>query len=1138
MARINFLMNFQNSYGWEMIYSFMKKFLYIISIILFSNNSLFANDFNISAPFVEVGSYIRDLEVSSNGKYLVTSSTGTLKLYDFETGKLIRTIQPGFNQREVKFSNDNKYLITTVSRGIMGIKETKETVKFWDLKTGEFLKSYMTDLKYDISELLISTNGKYIIIGNGYNLKCLNYKTGEVLWSIKKRNVSIGQQAISFSNNEKYIVVSSDFSGDKKLDYSTSSLIFIETSTGKIKKNIQIKMGNIKNIYLGKNNRYVLLVENSTVKLWDIHENREVWSMKGGYYYRTTTSKNNDYILIRDEKTNYKLIDFYSGKELKEYKNTNKVYAIPAPNEKQMFFYKKNVKLIDLLYGKTLKTFAENNIIGGYFEISSFNDKKSILFNSSTSPMFVWDTQSGRLINKFYTKKHHSVYSSSITPDGNYAIIGGFKKLEIIDLNKITNLWSDFNLTINDIAITKDNQYLITAGDKKLIKRDFITGKIIWSKVYHKTSKSKISILNEKYVILGTLSGFTIFNLKTGERIKRFGKFNSVYDMTVSEQNNSILFSGGLSGILNQWDLNNSVLIKEFGSHKSHIYSIDISSCGEYIISAGKDNVVKIWNVKTGKEINSFDINTEIISSIMFSYNNKYFITTGTDGVLNYWDTKSGNLILSSYGLIGNEWLSITPEGYFTGSKNGSKYLNILTSPMEVSGIDILYDHFFRPDLVKLKLQGKEKEYQKAIAGMTYKEALSNPPPQIAIASYKTNSSNKENNISKDTFEYETIKTDDDKLTLNFNIKEKDNGGIGLIRIYQEGKLIKTIGKGTINKQSANLDTVIAQNEIDSKMKLAQKDVDKTYALGVSDINLTTSQTIKSHKLSTISNDEGIYSIDVELKSGNNEISIEAFNKTNTVTSFRENINIKADIPKRKPKLYAVVVGINDFSNNSSANNLRYSVNDSKAIKGVLLKSKEKLYEEVDITYLSNNDVSNKTILKAFEDIKSKAKLEDTVVFYISTHGLTVNGNFYLLTNSRDPRNWIEFNDIFKYNSSIKALNQVFIVDACQSGGANDIASSVYDSRASVLAKQSGIHLLSATTKGTYAFESDDPNIKHGVFTNSILNTFNDKNSDTNKDGVVSILEVSKQLKYSQTHSKQTPVIRNIGSDVELVGVE
>ncbi|MEA2019923.1 MAG: caspase family protein [Campylobacterota bacterium] len=565
----------------------------------------------------------------------------------------------------------------------------------------------------------------------------------------------------------------------------------------------------------------------------------------------------------------------------------------------------------------------------------------------------------------------------------------------------------------------------------------------------------------------------------------------------------------------------------------------------QVIKSIAYDNK-KLYALSNDSIIKEYDL-----SKLFNMYENN---TTSKTVIDNNWDTKNLYRISNSFQIIPssisyffpeeNEYLIWTEDGYFTYSDQ--KYLQNLKwhqnqavdkEAIRYDGFN-LGDHFFRPDLVKLKLQGKEKEYQKAIAGMTYKEALSNPPPQIAIASYKTNSSNKENNISKDTFEYETIKTDDDKLTLNFNIKEKDNGGIGLIRIYQEGKLIKTIGKGTINKQSANLDTVIAQNEIDSKMKLAQKDVDKTYALGVSDINLTTSQTIKSHKLSTISNDEGIYSIDVELKSGNNEISIEAFNKTNTVTSFRENINIKADIPKRKPKLYAVVVGINDFSNNSSANNLRYSVNDSKAIKGVLLKSKEKLYEEVDITYLSNNDVSNKTILKAFEDIKSKAKLEDTVVFYISTHGLTVNGNFYLLTNSRDPRNWIEFNDIFKYNSSIKALNQVFIVDACQSGGANDIASSVYDSRASVLAKQSGIHLLSATTKGTYAFESDDPNIKHGVFTNSILNTFNDKNSDTNKDGVVSILEVSKQLKYSQTHSKQTPVIRNIGSDVELVGVE
>ena len=85
------------------------------------------------------------------------------------------------------------------------------------------------------------------------------------------------------------------------------------------------------------------------------------------------------------------------------------------------------------------------------------------------------------------------------------------------------------------------------------------------------------------------------------------------------------------------------------------------------------------------------------------------------------------------------------------------------------------------------------------------------------------------------------------------------------------------------------------------------------------------------------------------------------------------------------------------------------------------------------------------------------------------------------------------------------------------------------------MAKESGVHVLLATTKGTFAFEHPNPKIKHGVFTNNILNALNDKRTDKNKDKKISIIELSKVLKspkYSVKH--QYPVIRNVGQDTTI----
>ena len=147
-----------------------------------------------------------------------------------------------------------------------------------------------------------------------------------------------------------------------------------------------------------------------------------------------------------------------------------------------------------------------------------------------------------------------------------------------------------------------------------------------------------------------------------------------------------------------------------------------------------------------------------------------------------------------------------------------------------------------------------------------------------------------------------------------------------------------------------------------------------------------------------------------------------------------------------------------------------------------------------------------------------------------------MNGKLYLVPyNNRNGENWIDFEQTFKAVQSIKALNQIFVIDACESGQANDIVSAVYDSKASVLAKSSGVHMLLATTKGTSAFESNDPNIKNGVFTHRVLSALRNRATDINRDSFITVKEVSKELRKPQSNADfQYPVIRNVGSDVRL----
>ena len=152
-------------------------------------------------------------------------------------------------------------------------------------------------------------------------------------------------------------------------------------------------------------------------------------------------------------------------------------------------------------------------------------------------------------------------------------------------------------------------------------------------------------------------------------------------------------------------------------------------------------------------------------------------------------------------------------------------------------------------------------------------------------------------------------------------------------------------------------------------------------------------------------------------------------------------------------------MGIDDFESKPKKYHLNYAEKDALSIQKEIETKIGKNFDEVEVKAFIGKDVTKANILKSAKEIAQKAKLEDSIIFYISTHGRAVKGNLYFAPYSNEQgSDWIDFQQTFKAIQSIKALNQIFIVDACESGKANDIVSAVYDSRASVLARSAGVN--------------------------------------------------------------------------------
>lgn len=469
-----------------------------------------------------------------------------------------------------------------------------------------------------------------------------------------------------------------------------------------------------------------------------------------------------------------------------------------------------------------------------------------------------------------------------------------------------------------------------------------------------------------------------------------------------------------------------------------------------------------------------------------------------------------------------NTSFAVTPEGFFRGVNNFEDYVFFVKNKKEVISLNQLYDLFYRPDLVLLKYLGKDiSKYTKNI---NFETALLNPPSSVKFIS-----------VDNKGITSKEIETNKSSVDLEFEIVGKDKE-TGLINIYHEGKLVKTIGKGSIKKDIANAHSLEQEDKINSEVKLAQVDfINKLKSKSVDSLN--DENFVEKIKSKNILNKKKFYSIKLDLISGLNNIEVEVYNKTNTVSSIRHKLQIQSNAKTKEANLYAIVLGVNEFES-KNVQNLNYSINDTKAIKDIIEKQEGKKYKEVKVKYLVKNEFTKQNLKEAIEEFNQKAKLEDSLVFYASSHGKAFRGDLLLVPyNNLNFKNWISFDEVFKLLQENKALKQIFVLDTCESGKASDVVSLVYDSKASSLAKKSGVHMLLSTSKGTYSFEHKDPKIKNGVFTYNILQSLKDNSSDKNSDGFISVIELSDKLKQ-RSLKYQYPIIKNIGSDTEIKSID
>lgn len=739
----------------------------------------------------------------------------------------------------------------------------------------------------------------------------------------------------------------------------------------------------------------------------------------------------------------------------------------------------------------------------------------------------LWDILQGKKIQTF---DHPSAWVTdtivvAFSPDGKYFASGG-KGIKLWDLStRKEKIIFDDNIRTTSIAFSPDGKNLLSGGPRagfwgryippnmqifdvstgKEIK-DFDPVAQIWSVAYSPDGKYALS--GGFYIYGGRID---LWDVSRGKPIKT--EEQSISDAMVLavsfSANGQYSLSGGGKNELILWDAKSLTELKRFVGHKglAGIWSVAFSPDGKYALSATWKDSIKIWDIESGTEWKTLTGHSSIknYSAAKFFPNSKYVISAG-DASTRIWDVSTGEEVASMIAFKDGEWIVITREGYYNASARGAEqYLSIKVADNEYS-VDQFYDVFYRPDIVSAKLRGEDIS---GLVSITMKDAIKNPPPAVEFTSKL-----------RDTAQ--------SKVNVCYRIKST-GGGIGEVRLFHNGKLVQSDG---YYREVAKTSTGTTQ--------LASLNSWSIYA-DMRSLNIkakTDAALITSKSKGDLFED----CKEIDAIAGENEVSVSAFNGSNTVQSYMKTVSFNSKIKQEDPHLYILAVGIDQYKDTGV--NLKYAAKDARDIEEKIKVQAATLYTPWNIHYelLTDREATKVNITKKIDALMATIKPQDSFILFVAGHGVLLQNQYYMLTHDFNGQvsnaSMISSNEIVEMSKKIKSLSQLLIFDTCHAGGVDTIVSGLYDARMSVLAKKMGLHIYASASDKQAAMDGYKGN---GLFTSTLLDGLNNnKEADKNKDGKVSIVGLGEYSKKMTTkiskeigHS-QTPLIINFGKDSPL----
>jgi len=579
------------------------------------------------------------------------------------------------------------------------------------------------------------------------------------------------------------------------------------------------------------------------------------------------------------------------------------------------------------------------------------------------------------------------------------------------------------------------------------------------------------------------------------------------------------------------------------------------------VVYLGSSNHLRKYS-STGAQIWKSKIEVPV-TRITYSGDGNKVITLSDDGIYRWYDATRGHLLFTLY--MGNasgsavpEFVLFTPDNYFLS--NSSRPVNLLGWNIIVDqgrlmsrmGLEMLWDVFNRPDIVRTVVRGNDQAAGNLVV-LTLQDAMKSPPPTVKIGTLPSESAS-------------------NRLKVPYTITP-DAGGVAEVRVFHNGKLVMSDGsyKDAIGRNplgsiatGSNADRTSLRTAIPRAASASDGPALLPISVSVSSAGkpstaseLPADLIVRSAPEKKCNPCTGEIELDV-IPGEENTITVVAFNRDNTIQSLPASVTFKSTLPKEAPKLWVLSVGIDQFKSVDLLRNARKDATDfactyagkralqaNPKLSGIACDqpgTANGLFKPENINVIDvqlDNFATKANLLAQLNEVAQRAKPQDTFVWFVASHGMMegTTGLFGIVAHDTlctavDPQTqklctqmsgYISSNEILEASKQIKAMKQLMVLDTCHSGGLDNKLSGLYDARMSVLAKNMGLHLY-ASAQATEAAQDGIPGT-NGTFTAQLLAGIKGaaKQDAEGNISIVSLGEYAKQKTIEATQPKAKP---------------